>query len=247
MNERTPGPAGCGPTIFRVALVIGASFLGLAAGTYIGGHYLMAKGQGLAGPAIALGYGVGGAVIAGVLALLAAVFLKGSALKLAGVAALVCALALTLFLVTKVAGNRAPENEADGDYAGIPPFRVVLEQTVITDPYLRVKIEVDAARRRWSTTGPGPQHQVCRGTIRAGGLRDVAAALDRLQEITPADQAACQADSGNATQRLVWNLSGDVEHSLDIGPLCLVLPQVEQMVRSLDRISLGQTYGVTCD
>jgi len=247
MNEPTPGRAGCGPTLFRVALVIGTSFIGLAAGTYIGGHYLMEKGQGLAGPAIALGYGVAGAVIAGGLALLAAFLLKGTALKLAGGAALAGALALTLFLFLRVAGDQDSEKSSEADYAGIPPFTCVLEQTVVTDPYLRVKIEVDAARRRWATTGPGPQHQVCRGAVHAKGLKEVAAALTMLQNMAPADLAACQAETGQATQRLVWKMAGDAqERTLDIGPQCLNLPQVGRMVLSLDRLSM-ETYRIRCD
>ncbi|MCP3996616.1 MAG: hypothetical protein GY722_16395 [bacterium] len=55
-------------------MVLGLSlvFLGLVIGTFIGGRYFVAPGSGLAGPAIALGYGAFGALVGLVLALLAA-------------------------------------------------------------------------------------------------------------------------------------------------------------------------------
>lgn len=45
-------------------------WIGLVAGMMIGGRYFVPAGSGLAGPAIALGYGVAGAAIGAVLAAL---------------------------------------------------------------------------------------------------------------------------------------------------------------------------------
>lgn len=56
-------------TILLVVFVLAAMLIGLALGTVIGGIYLVPAGSGLAGPVIALGYGVVGALVALVVAL----------------------------------------------------------------------------------------------------------------------------------------------------------------------------------
>lgn len=69
-------------------VIIAAVFILFAAGTWLGGHYLVPEGQGLAGPAEALGYGLVAGLLGLALSIIAAVRLPMRALMawaLAGV------------------------------------------------------------------------------------------------------------------------------------------------------------------
>lgn len=54
--------------LWTTLLVLGSFWIGLVAGTLVGGLFLVPVGSGLAGPAIALGYGIAAAVASAVVA-----------------------------------------------------------------------------------------------------------------------------------------------------------------------------------
>ena len=95
-----------------IALVVLCSFwIGLVAGTAIGAWFFVPGGSGLAGPAIALGYGVVAALAAAVLAGVLARRLPGRSLRRSAVVALLlavlAALAVGYRFVTQQAERRA--------------------------------------------------------------------------------------------------------------------------------------------
>lgn len=151
--------------LFRILLVLGLVFIGLAAGTYLGGHFLVPAGSGLAGGPMALGYGLLGALITGILGIVPAVRLSGK--KLARVALLVGTVAVFLLagLTARFRQVQRARMDPDSAYQGLAGFSVSLEQIVIVDPYLSTRTELDSQRRRWATTLPDGRH--CRGTLSA--------------------------------------------------------------------------------
>ncbi len=96
------------PGFFFVLFV---SFLGLCAGTFIGATFFVPEGSGLAGPAIALGYGVVGLVIALIGSLILARKLPREklrvALLIAGVLTLLVVALLTFRFMTNRSGGEA--------------------------------------------------------------------------------------------------------------------------------------------
>ena len=100
------------PGFFFVLFV---SFLGLFAGTFIGSVFFVPPGSGLAGPAIALGYGFVGLVVAlvggVVLARRLALAMLRKALLIAGILVFLAAAFLTYRFVTNRSGG-SPASES---------------------------------------------------------------------------------------------------------------------------------------
>ena len=92
------------PGFFFVLFV---SFLGFAAGTFIGATFFVPPGSGLAGPAIALGYGVVGLVIALVGGVILARKLAPAQLRMALLIAGVLALLVFALLTYRFMTNRS--------------------------------------------------------------------------------------------------------------------------------------------
>ncbi len=91
-----------------VLLLLGSlAWLGLVAGTALGAAWLVPEGSGLAGPAVALGYGVvgtaGGLVLGGVLGWKASI----GALRAAAMAAVLLALLAAGLLAWRIAAVQA--------------------------------------------------------------------------------------------------------------------------------------------
>lgn len=100
------------PGFFFVLFV---SFLGLVVGTFIGGVFFVPPGSGLAGPAIALGYGLVGLVVALVGGVVLARRLAPASLRkallIAGMLVLLAVAFLTYRFVTNRSGS-SPASEA---------------------------------------------------------------------------------------------------------------------------------------
>jgi hypothetical protein len=96
MSRRRPRPL----TRFGLSLpfVLAAMALAFGAGTYLGGHFLVPPGQGLAAPAEAMGYGLLAALLALVIAVFAAMRIPIKALGLLAMAGLVISLLLAISL-----------------------------------------------------------------------------------------------------------------------------------------------------
>ncbi len=98
-------------TGLTILLVLGVFFLTFAAGTWAGGKFLVPPGQGLAGPAEALGYGLLAALVASALAILGSFKLSLRPLGMVTAAVFVPALVLVAAL-TVLYVNKANEIEA---------------------------------------------------------------------------------------------------------------------------------------
>lgn len=234
--------------LYRVLLTLSLGFFGLLAGTWLGGKYLVPAGQGMAGPVIALGYGVLAALIAAVLGLVLSFFLKGAVLKYSSLAGMGAALLLLGLGINRMAAAEEANKDPESEYAGVPPFVISWEQIVVTDPYLRVKVEVDSAKRRWVQTGPAPDHQVCRGVIRAKMLQDISAALTALSTAPATELEDCRASAGAAEQRLDWQYEHASGGRLELSPACVRdSASLANLVRAMGRATLSPTSKVKCD
>lgn len=230
------------------AIALACAFWGLAIGTSLAGLYLVPPRSGLVGPVVALAWGLLAALVAAVLGLVVALRLGPHALRWVAVAALgalLLGLALSAYRYQQVQqANRDP----DSAYAGIAPFEASLDQLVIEDPYLRVKMEIDTAERRLTSTGPGPDHRVCTGIVRAQRLRDLAEALAALD--APEGRAArraCEDAAGEPHRRLLWQFDDSAARgSLDLAPACAKMPAIARAIAAMDRASLSLS-SVDCD
>jgi nitrate reductase gamma subunit len=109
-----------------IALLVLCSFwIGLVAGTAVGARFLVPAGSGLAGPAIALGYGVAGALAAAVLVGVLGRRLPARSLRRSAVVALLLAVLAALVVgyrfVTQQAERRA---QAGLDAGTLQHFRL---------------------------------------------------------------------------------------------------------------------------
>lgn len=94
-------------TLWTVLLILSLLWLGFVAGMVIAGRFFVPAGSGLAGPAIALGYGVSGAVAGAVLAGLFAWKLPARPLRLLTMAAILLSALTIAFIAFRVARDVA--------------------------------------------------------------------------------------------------------------------------------------------
>jgi hypothetical protein len=92
---------------WAILLVISALWLGFGAGTFAAGRLLVPEGSGLAGPAIAIAYGMGAALIAGVAAAIAAWKATIRGLRAAALIAAIFGVALAALLVVGIVTRAA--------------------------------------------------------------------------------------------------------------------------------------------
>ncbi len=193
-------------TVWRLLLIISLALIGLSAGTWVGGHFLVPEGSGLAGAPMALGYGLLGAIVLLVVGFVAAFRLRGSSLSNV---ALISAIVATLVygaLTYRWMLNAAASREPDTAFAVAGEFNATMERLDISDPYLFVKMEVDSRNRQWTQTGPAPDHAICSAKINAKTLTGMRVALDNLAAMSETDFTACRAPPGPAIKRLSWDL-----------------------------------------
>ena len=253
MNQENPSGskssinwAGCA---LRAVLVLGTAFLGLVIGSNLAARFWVPKNQGLAGPFEVLFYGALFGLGAGALALALCFFLKGKALKITSLLVAISSLILLVIMGVLIQRNKQARLDPETAYAGIPEFSVSLEQLVIKDPYLRVKIEVDAKTRKWRSVGPAPENQNCRGGIRAKILSEIAAGLEAAtSEKGQQTMNSCRVMAVVPDQRLVWSLADGSNGSLEFGQACLdKSPDLARLVRALNRATLSPVSPIKCD
>ncbi|WP_339741390.1 hypothetical protein [uncultured Maricaulis sp.] len=95
--------------------VLAVMAMAFGAGTYLGGHFLVPPGQGLAAPAEAMGYGLLAALIALVIAIFAAVKMPLKTLGLLAIAGLIVCLALATSLTLAMRRAEAEREAAIRD------------------------------------------------------------------------------------------------------------------------------------
>ncbi len=237
--------------IFSILLVLGFTFLGLYAGGGLSG--MLVEKQNLDGMLDALGYILGGAVIGFGISLILSFKLNGKSLRRLSIVSFLIAAVISVFVYLNFAKAQQARLDPESEYENIAAYSVSLEQIVIKDPYLRVKMEVDSPKRQWISTGPAPDHQKCQGTIRAKQMAQIAKALETLAENGETEIETCRAGNSKTEQLLKWKLhlkdkpeafSGE----LKISAACLkTSPAVNKVVFAVGRATFSPTSEVTCE
>jgi hypothetical protein len=149
-------------------LLLCLAFLGLGLGTSIGAACCVPEGSGLAGPAIALGYGVLGAgiglALGGLLAWRAGHGLLRGATLVAAFLTL-CALGWSAW---RMATLRAEQRAATGQDVPLPPpasFRFVSSIAETGGPRAYRELTVDASTWTVTWTAVGPEAATCRARL----------------------------------------------------------------------------------
>lgn len=191
------GPSQDGPNskerrvIWGVLLLVAAAFLGLAAGTAIGARFFVPAGSGLAGPAIALGYGLVGVAITSVLAGL--LIWRGSLwlLRLTTLGAMTVAILLVGFLTWRAVVGQNQRNAELGLDQPLPePESWTLNSRLPESNSKRSyrEIEVDAKSWTFHYVAVGPEAARCKAELtgaEATALASQVAALVKRLESSP--------------------------------------------------------------
>jgi hypothetical protein len=164
MNSDTPSPADSGPRrgLWTTLLVVALLWIGLAVGTAVGGWYFLPPGSGLAGPAMALGYGVIGAVAAGVLAGVLARTLPVRLVRGIAIVALLLDAASVAFGAYRMASAQAERNAAAGLDQPLPPASNFVLTAAVDEQddmrrYREITIDGRTWEAQWIAVGPGAE------------------------------------------------------------------------------------------
>jgi hypothetical protein len=113
--------------LWTTLLVLCSFWVGLVAGTVLGGLFLVPAGSGLAGPAIALGYGVGAAlacaVVAGIVGRRLPPRVLRQATAVVGALATVAVIAVVYLFVKQQAQRQAQSDPAARSELALDPRR----------------------------------------------------------------------------------------------------------------------------
>ncbi|MCR9088676.1 MAG: hypothetical protein NXH97_18245 [Rhodobacteraceae bacterium] len=238
-----------------IVLILSGMFVALCGGSWVAAKYFVTS-IGFVASAEVLMAGIVAALIAGFASLVLMFRLPLNALTIATVIALPVALTLLVVVVVRMQAMEDAQRDPEGAYSGIASFTASVEQIVVTDPYLRVRMDVDSNSRQWVSTGPAPDHQVCEGTVRAKQLQRISQALVTLAQMEPGALAAATADDGNAAKRLSWSFvqNPGVEGSFAIEGDTTFSPDQQQaskelaaVVHAMSMAAASQTSRIRCD
>jgi hypothetical protein len=167
MHPKTTAPRRRWP--FVLLLLASLAWLGLVAGTAAGAAWFVPKGSGLAGPAIALGYGVLG-LIAGVALGAVLAWKAGHGLLRASAAVAVVLALLTAGAVVWriVSAENERRTEAGLDLPLPPPAGFRLESRIAESDEMRRYRELTIDGDTWTATwtAVGPEAATCTAVLR---------------------------------------------------------------------------------
>jgi len=200
-----------------VLLALALAFLGLAAGTVLAGAWLVPEGSGLAGPAIALAYGLLGAVaaLAGgvILGIRASIRTLRAATVATALGAIVVFGLLTWSFLTARAERIAAREQA---HEALTPFQRPYEMTLrvfaeagggLDFPFSEIRIEQTETSRSatWETLGADPDR--CRAQAPPLAAIDVAAALQQVNGTLRSAFRPCTANEDEpALAQVQWHI-----------------------------------------
>ncbi|MEO8603080.1 MAG: hypothetical protein ABI629_10945 [bacterium] len=229
----------------QMALALTGALLGLVAGTAAAGWLLVPAGSGLAGPAIALGWGLAASAASCVAALIAARQLGPRGLRRASTVATVVAVATLVLLAVAYYRSQAVYTDDSSAYAGLPEFTVSVQQTVITDPYLATRAEIDTRRRESAQTLP--DGRVCSANLRAASQATIGALLG---EVAAVDLGVCRRSAAASDERVVWQWRLDSAASageVDVSPACRRdLPRLARAIAAVKNVGVKEQSVVAC-
>lgn len=187
-----------------VVFVLGMMVCGLVAGTYVGARFFVAPGSGLAGPAIALGYGILGAGLAGVVGGLLAwvlppVWFLGAALPVT-VAGVIFGIVIVNGYLRSEAEMQAHLDEA---YDNLLKFKVTLVYIAAADaPFAR--LEADWSERRYTATTSDTEPTTCTAELSGEEAVALLEALRGVEGVVMQDEFPCAGSLGAVERELDW-------------------------------------------
>ena len=204
-----------------VLILIGsAAWIGLVVGTTFGATRVP-EGSGLAGPAIALGYGVLGAGLLLVLAAVAAWKLPLPGLRIATGAAGLVALALFGLFLWRIADQRAEHRAKIGADVPLPPpapwrIEAVMDDSVDKRAFREMTVDGSAWRVAW--TAVGPERAACSARMVADEATELSAHLSAAPDGPLGD---CDLDGRSATHRIEIHEADGAVRTLETDSTCL--------------------------
>lgn len=230
----------------QLALALSAALLGVVAGTAAAGWLLVPAGSGLAGPAIALAWGLAASAASFVAALIAARRLGPRVLHRASIGATVVAVATLVGLAVAHHRSQAAYTDDPSAYAGLPEFAVSVQRTVITDPCLATRAEIDTGRREWARTLP--DGRVCSANLRAASQAAIGALLGELAAV---DLDVCRRSAAASDERIVWRWRLDGAESagdVEVSPACRRdLPLLARTIAAVNSVGMREESVVACE
>lgn len=241
--------------LLGILLILSGMFVALSASSWIAARYFV-KSTGFVASAEVLLAGIIAAVLVGVICLIQMFRLSFNSLVIATFITMPAAAALLVAMVLRVQSIEEARRDPEEAYQGVSAFTVRVEQIVVTDPYLRVRMDVDSNARGWVSTGPAPEHQVCKGTVRADQLQRISKTLVALARVEASALAAGTSDQEKATTQLIWSFvqNPGVEGSFAMDGNITFSSQQETAskelaaaVHALSMASASPTSRVRCD
>lgn len=190
--------------LLAIAFVLSAIVCSLVAGAYIGGRCCVPAGSGLAGGAIALGYGVLGAGIGAVIAIVLARSLPDRWLVGITLPVLPCAIVLA-GITAKLILNSSEEQQAhlQSAYEKMNLFQVNLVQTDAAPQRMFERIDFDWEQRQYVlTTG----QEKCTVPLTGEQAAKMLGALRGVGGVMVKDAFPCAGTLGPVQYGLEWHI-----------------------------------------
>ena len=198
----------------RMRILLGAVFviafmlIGLVLGTMIGGRYFVAPGSGLAGPAIALGYGVLGAAGLGIAALGLAIYLPPRWLLATALPAIVAGMAIAVLIGRAMTKSNAERDaHLEQAYANLNRFTVVLAHPApgAGRAFARMEAQWDRGGVYTALLGEGDGRR-CSAALSGREAVALLGALRGAEGVLYRDPAPCADAPGAAGGEIEWTI-----------------------------------------
>lgn len=168
-------------------------WIGLAVGTGIGSRFVP-PGSGLAGPAIALGYGVVGAFAAGLFGVVLAIKASPSVLRACGLGLGVLALGFVAMATWRFVSQRAEQRAKMGLDVALPPTADFRIHANLSEDYpTRGFREMTVNGYDWSFeyVAVGPEAALCQGTLKAEEVVELTESVAAMQTRLETGEEVC--------------------------------------------------------
>jgi hypothetical protein len=190
--------------ILGVVFVFFMMVCGFVAGTAIGVRFFVPPGSGLAGPAIAIGYGIMGTGLAGIAGIFLAWLLPprwflGAALPVTLAGAVFTVIIINIYIQTE-AEQKAHLEEA---YASLNKFRVTLVHLNDGDAPFR-RMEADWGERRYTATTNDAEPTTCTAELSGPEAVALLEALRGVEGVVLRDEFPCAGTLGEVERELGW-------------------------------------------
>lgn len=190
--------------VLSIVFVFFMMVCGLVAGTYVGGRFFVPPGSGLAGPAIALGYGIIGVGVAAVIGSVLAYVLPpkwflGAALPVTIVGVVLLIVIVNAYLVAE----ERKQAHLDEAYKKLNKFRVTLVHVKEDDaPFKRM--EADWGERRYTAAPNEADARTCTAALSGAEAVALLGALREVEAIVLKDAFPCAGTLGEVERQLDW-------------------------------------------